>query len=102
MNHDEEKIEKKENVILGIHEVRVRVSEFLQTEFGKEPEAVRFLKLSKLEEGGWISTVEMTEPNEYLKKIGYPSIFDKNRYVVTLDENLNVTAYGREEDEREE
>ncbi|MDI6807479.1 MAG: hypothetical protein QME66_00650 [Candidatus Eisenbacteria bacterium] len=84
--------------MLGIHEVKVRVAEFLQNELGQEPEAFRFLKLAK-SDGGWEGTVEVTELNEYLKKLGYPPIFDKNRYAVALDENLNVIRYGREEEE---
>lgn len=81
-----------------IHEARTKITEFFQSELGKEPEAVRFLKLTK-SNGGWEATVEVTELNEYLKKIGYPPIFDKNRYVVTLDETFSVTSYEREEGE---
>lgn len=82
----------------SIHEAKTKIGEFFQTEFGKEPEAIRFVKLAK-SDGGWEGTVEMTELNEYLKKLGYPAIFDKNRYTVTLDENFNVIRYGREEEE---
>lgn len=81
-----------------IHEAKTRIAEFFQSEFGKEPEAIRFVKLAKSDEG-WKGAVEVTEPNEYLKKLGYPLIFDKNRYTITLDENFNVTRYGREDEE---
>lgn len=79
----------------NIHDARIRITEFLQTELGKEPEAIHLLKLAK-EEVGWKGIVEVTEPNEYLKKIGYPPIFDKNRYTISLDEEGNVVQYGRE------
>lgn len=79
----------------NLHEARIRITEFFQSELGKEPESVQFLKLGK-SDGGWEGTVEVTEPNEYLKKIGYPPIFDKNRYVISLDEEGNVVQYGRE------
>lgn len=81
-----------------IHEVKIRVQEFFQKELEKEQEAVRFLKLSK-SDTGWEALVEVTELNEYLKKLGYPPIFDKNRYAVVLDEGLNVVHYGRGEEE---
>ena len=80
----------------GIFEVKTKIMNFFQNEMGREPEAVHFLKLAKSEEG-WEGTVEITEPNEYLKKIGYPPIFDKNRYLVLLDANLNVVSYELEE-----
>ena len=80
-----------------IHEAKTKITEFFQNELGKEQEAIRFLKLTKAEVG-WEGTVEVTEPNEYLKKIGYPPIFDKNCYIVTLDETFNITGYEREEE----
>ncbi|MBI5300076.1 MAG: hypothetical protein HY877_07290 [Deltaproteobacteria bacterium] len=71
---------------------------FCQGELGKEPEAVRFVKITKSEEG-WEGTVELTELNEYLKKIGYPNVFDKNKYVIALDLEFNVIHFGPEEEE---
>ncbi len=93
----------------GIHDVQEKVVEFFSNELGKERETLHFIKLSKSGEG-WIARVEVTEPNEYLKKLGYPSIFDKNIYTVNLDPTLEVTEYAltgsRErsytEEEREE
>jgi hypothetical protein len=83
--------------MFGIHDARSKITEFFQGEFGKEPEAVHFLKIAK-SEVGWEGIVEITEQNEYLKKLGFPPIFDKNHYAVELDENLNVTRYGKEEE----
>lgn len=79
----------------AIHEARMKITTFFQSELGKEAEAVQLLKLAK-SDGGWEAVVEITEPNEYLKKIGYPPIFDKNRYTVSLDEEGNIVQYGRE------
>lgn len=78
----------------SIHEARMKITAFFQSELGREAEAVQLLKLAK-SDGGWEGVVEVTEPNEYLKKIGYPPIFDKNRYIVLLDEEGNVVQYGR-------
>jgi len=81
----------------GIQEVRMKITEFFKAEFQKEPETLRFLKLGKLDEG-WEGKVEVTEENAYLKKLGYPTIFDKNVYSVLLDNELNIVSYGEEED----
>jgi hypothetical protein len=81
----------------GINEVRAKVAAFFRCELQKESEALRFLKLSQLETG-WEGRVEVTEENTYLKKLGYPTIFDKNVYIVTLDNNLNVTSYEETEE----
>lgn len=81
-----------------IHEVRTKITEFFRSEFGREAEALRFLKLERSEEG-WEGKVELTEENAYLKKIGYPPIFDKNIYSVSLDNELNIIGYGQEEEE---
>jgi hypothetical protein len=82
----------------GIHEAKVKIAELFRTEFGKEPEAIRFVKLAK-SDGGCKGTVEVTEPNEYLKNLGYPPIFDRNHYTIVLDESFDVIRYGREEEE---
>lgn len=80
----------------SIHEAKTKIQDFFQEELGKEKEAMHFLKLSK-SELGWEGIVEVTEQNDYLKKLGYPTVFDKNRYAVELDETLTVTRYGKEE-----
>jgi hypothetical protein len=77
----------------GIHEVQEKVVEFFSREFGREREAVHFLKVSKSGEE-WVARVEVTEPNEYLKKLGYPQIFDRNVYTIKLDPSFEITEYG--------
>jgi hypothetical protein len=76
----------------GIHDVQQKVCNFFKTEMGKEREALHFIKVGKAE-AGWEVRVEVTEQNEYLKKIGYPSIFDKNIYTVELDQDLAITSF---------
>lgn len=77
----------------GIHEAQKRVIEFFTKELGRERGALHFLKVAKSGEG-WEAKVEVTELNGYLKKLGYPQIFDKNIYTVRLDPSLEVTEYG--------
>lgn len=76
----------------AIHEAQEKVLEFFMKELGRERETLHFIKLSRAQEG-WEARVEVTEPNEYLKKLGYPQIFDKNIYTVILDQNLEVAEY---------
>lgn len=90
--------EEEKTSTFGIHEAKVRMMEFCQSELGKEAEAIRFVKITKSEEG-WKGKVELTELNEYLKKIGHPNVFDKNEYFITLDPELNVVHFGPEEEE---
>ena len=81
----------------SIQEVRTKIAEFIKNEFKKEEEAIRFLKLRK-SEGGWEGKIEITEENSYLKKLGYPTIFDKNVYDIVLDDTLTVQSYGEAEE----
>lgn len=78
----------------AIHEAQEKVLEFFIKELGKERETLHFIKLSKFQEG-WEARVEVTEPNAYLKKLGYPAIFDKNIYTVVLDATGEVTEYAQ-------
>ena len=78
----------------AIHEVQEKVLEFFMKELGREREALHFVRLNKAGDG-WEACVEVTEPNEYLKKLGHPSIFDKNIYTVRLDGALEVTEYAQ-------
>jgi hypothetical protein len=80
-----------------IQEVRAKIASFFRCELQKESESIRFIKLSQVEEG-WEGKVEVTEENAYLKKLGYPTIFDKNVYTVRLDSGLNVIGYEETEE----
>lgn len=76
----------------AIHEVQEKVIEFFTQEMGNQREAVHLIKLSKSGEG-WEAKVEVTELNEYLKKLGHPAIFDRNVYTLGLDAGLEVIGY---------
>lgn len=76
----------------SIHVAQEKVLEFFMKELGRERETLHFIKLSKVD-GGWEARVEVTEPNEYLKKLGYPQVFDKNIYTVVLDASGEVAEY---------
>lgn len=85
----------------GIIEAQKRAKEFFTKEFDKEVEALRIMEVSKTDEG-WNGRVEVTETNIYLKKQGYPPVYDKNVYSFKMDEELNVVAVRQEEGEEEE
>lgn len=76
----------------AIHEVQEKVMDFFTSELGKERETLHFIRLTKAGDG-WEAKVEVTELNEYLKKLGHPSIFDRNVYTIGLDQRLEVTGY---------
>lgn len=78
-------------------EVREKISGFLVGEMKLSPEAFHFIRITKQDEG-WEGVIELTEKNEYLVKMGYPTIFDKKQYKVSLDGELNVVGYEREEE----
>lgn len=77
----------------GIHDVQEKVVDFLVHELGKDRDGVRIVKLSKTTDGGWECKAEVTELNDYLKKLGHPAIFDKNIYTINLDAELGVTGF---------
>ena len=78
----------------AIHEIQEKVIHFLTAELGKPRETIRLLKLSKFNEG-WEAKIEVTELNEYLKKLGYPTIFDRNIYTVTLDPTFEIVGFAQ-------
>ncbi|MBI2336726.1 MAG: hypothetical protein HYU97_08200 [Deltaproteobacteria bacterium] len=80
--------------MFGIHEAQQKVVDFLATELGKEREMIRFIKMAKFE-ANWEAKVEVTELNEYLKKLGHPTIFDRNVYTVVLDPTLEIVSFAQ-------
>ena len=74
---------------------RKKMSEFFEKELGKEKTQVRFVKITKTPEG-WNGKVEVTEENSHLTKLEKPSIFEKNIYIVDMDDALNVTNFCQE------
>ena len=89
-----------------IEEVRKAVIDFLS----KMPDVRRtdLIKLALMdpEEGGWEAEAEAHVPNATIKVLGLPvrkEVLDCQTYLLRLDGQLNVTAYGRRDsvDERE-
>lgn len=85
----------------SILEVQDKLIDFFGKELKKDANAIRVIEVSKAEDG-WIGILEITETNLYLKKMGYPLIYDKNVYRVMLDDNLNVLSYKQQIPGREE
>ena len=86
---------------MNINEARGKVVEFISKELGRDARAMKFLKLAKDGEN-WSSSVEITEQNEYLKKLGYPPVFDKNVYKIELDSVGEVSSFCKKGEEEEE
>lgn len=84
-----------------IMEAQNRIKEFFTKELDKEVEALRIMEVSKTDEG-WNGRVEVTETNVYLRKHGFPPVYDKNAYYFKMDEELNVVAVKQEEEGKEE
>lgn len=82
--------------MIALIEAQKRVEDFLTTELGKKKDALRVIKFVRAQ-GGWEGKVEVTEANEYMKKLGHPHIFDKNIYTIQLDEALDVVGFAQTE-----
>lgn len=80
---------------------RKRMGEFFENELGKEGSQIRFVKITKTPEG-WNGKVEVTEENSHLTKLDRPSVFEKNIYIVDMDDALNVTNFCQRGQEAEE
>jgi len=85
----------------GISEAKEKVVTFCKKELGRAADQIRLLKVMK-SENGWKSKVEITEVNDYLKKMGYPTVFDRNVYDINLDTNMDVVSFYREGEGEEE
>lgn len=72
-----------------------KMGEFFEKELGREKTQLRFVKITKTPEG-WNGKVEVTEENSHLTKLDRPSIFEKNIYIVDMDDALNVTNFCQE------
>lgn len=80
---------------MDITAARKTMCEFFEKELGREKSQVRFVKISKTPEG-WNGKVEVTEKNAHLTKLDKPSIFERNTYIVDMDDALNVTNFCQE------
>lgn len=58
----------------------------------------KLARVRKTEEGGWEVEIEVIEESEYIKALGIPKVvYDKNLYIVGLDENLEVISCDKKE-----
>lgn len=79
-------------------QARKKMAEFITKELSREATQLKFIKMTKTPEG-WNGKIEITEDNVHMKKLGYPSIFEKNVYQIDLDDALEVTNFCREGEE---
>lgn len=76
-----------------ITKVRDKVKKFLKETV--EAEAIRIVTIDKDDEG-WVAEAEVAEKNQYLASIKPQyRVFEKERYVVRLDADLEITSYKR-------
>jgi len=75
-----------------------KIMDFVTKELSREVTQLKFVKISKTPDG-WNGKIEITEDNVYLKKLGKPSVFDKNVYLVDVDEVGDVTNFCKEGEE---
>jgi len=85
-------------MIENIQDARKKITEFCAQELGRDPSAVKFVKLTK-QDDGWQSRVEITEQNQYLQKLGYPPIFDRILYSIEIDLEGNVKNFCKQGEE---
>ncbi len=84
----------------SITEIKARIEDFLSKELNKDPGSARIIEVSKSDEG-WLARVQVAEENLFIKKLGYPPVYDTNVYKITIDEQLNFLSY-RQEGTRQE
>lgn len=78
---------------ISLIEAKRRALAFLGEELRYDAAAVRVLLVKRAPEG-WRVQVEITEPDEYLRKLGYPPVFNRNQYHVEVDPEGEVAGFG--------
>ena len=76
----------------GLSDVKAVIVKFFKREFNLPTEAVHVLGITKKGEK-WQSMVQITQTNQHLKYLGYPPVFEKEIYTITIDHNLEITSY---------
>lgn len=84
-----------------IIEIRKIIQEFWSKEMSKDASQIKIIKINQLEDG-WLGRIEITEENKYLKKLGYPPIFDRHIYDINIDKEGNVTGFCQESERDKE
>ncbi|MBC8234042.1 hypothetical protein H8E77_31230 [bacterium] len=80
---------------MNIEEATQTALDFLAKTMEKQGKVAR---ARKTEEGGWEVEIEVIEESEYIKALGIPTaVYDKNLYIVGLDENLEVISCDKRE-----
>ncbi|MCG2677133.1 hypothetical protein L6386_00990 [bacterium] len=82
-------------------DAKATITDFFVKELKKEADGLRFMEVSKTKDG-WDGRVEVTETSTYLKKMGYPPVYDKNIYRANLGKDLNIVGYSQVTKEEEE
>ena len=85
----------------GISDVKAVIVKFFRKEFNLPNEAVHVIAIIKKGEN-WQSMVQITQTNQHLKSLGYPSVFEKEIYTIIIDNDLEITSYWLGEPKEEE
>ena len=84
----------------GIAEVRKRIATFVSEELEKEGLPITILEVRKVDEEpvAWTARVQIVEESEYIKALGLgTTVYDRNIYELTMDENMEVLSFNRTE-----
>lgn len=87
--------------MLNITQAQDRIVKFCKQELHKDVAAIKFLKIKQTDNESWSSIIQITEQNEYLSKLGYPPVFDRNIYNIDIDKEGNVTNFCDQKEEKE-
>ncbi|MEI6242422.1 MAG: hypothetical protein WCP39_03340 [Chlamydiota bacterium] len=78
--------------MLTIIELKKRVVAFWSKEMQKDLEQIKVIKIDATPDG-WLARVQITEQNDYFKKLGCPPIFDRNIYDTTLNRTGEIVGF---------
>lgn len=81
---------------VSLIEAKRRALQFLAEEIGYDPAAIRVTGLSR-EEGVWRVKVEITAPDAYLSKLGYPPVFNRLESSVEVDAEGEIVGFNAPE-----
>lgn len=83
-----------------IADVRDKVKQFLKETI--EAKGIRVVSIDKAN-GGWVAKAEVAEKNQFLASIKPEyRVFEKERYIIKLDADLEVSSFRRVRDGEEE
>jgi len=80
---------------MKIDEVGKVITEFIKKTIGKDAKVVKVEK----SDNGWTGEAEVYEESSFIKALGLPTkVQDRNIYEITLNDNLEVISYARNEE----